>query len=266
MTARKSTIYFLVVVVLCAIRPAKASAGDGVNMAEFSVLCQLAKLAEADVSILVVPALSVSTVDDIEMLNMSASEEQWQQNFAEKSASTPQPDSPCKPPDSRLICHEKYSKWKQVKTALTAAEKAGATKFEHVLTPGIQATAAGKRGQRGLHELAAEAAEAVSDYETTAATSIQNIKQRISHELKQALNGEQNEPSSGKAYTAKITSGSGRTSDCAGASAGESLKKTYFVYVCLTKLRAKKTVETRARPNQASTGLHQQQTQTPNQY
>nr|APD73607.1 variant surface glycoprotein 1125.1394 [Trypanosoma brucei] len=241
MTARKSAIFLFSVTVLCAARRVHGAAGDGVNMAELHVLCQLAKLAEADVSALVVPALSTDSVDDIEMLNMSESEQQWQQNFEEEGASKAQPDSPCKPPDSRLICNEKYSKWKQVKTALRTAEKAQTTKFEHELPTGIQATAAGRRCQKQLHELAAAAADAVNDYESTYGATIQNIRAKLEHELKQALNGEQSPPSAGQAYTATITTDGGRTSDCADTSAGESLKKDLLCLCVPDDTQTKKT-------------------------
>nr|AGH60844.1 variant surface glycoprotein 1943 [Trypanosoma brucei] len=178
-------------VVIAALEPAQAAAGDGKYLKEFHVLCKLVQIAQAGVERLAITPLATSSIEFIEVLNMSSSQTSWKDKFTGEGNKSPAKEPDCSGADKPLECDPEFKTWQMRGKTLKTLAEAPATKKQHTLGDGIESSAHGKRVQQMLGHIAtlARRVKASTDQETATyqAQAIQDLK----HELKQALYGTQ---------------------------------------------------------------------------
>nr|AGH60287.1 variant surface glycoprotein 1355 [Trypanosoma brucei] len=213
----------LLLITTTATQAALAVPGDGKNEFEYRALCTLVNIAKLPTNAITLPTVSEETVLSIEVLNMSASNDDWKKNFPAAGEPDPEPTPPCTSGDKRIRCNDKYSRYKQVKSTLAAETKAHETKDKHNLFAGVQQTAAGQRAKLQLQHVAEAAATLRENFIKSPDYPAANIADEIKHELQQALYGTQSKPP-GDTYTDQWSQSGARSTDCKTDKAGKSIR------------------------------------------
>nr|AGH59878.1 variant surface glycoprotein 696 [Trypanosoma brucei] len=213
----------LLLITTTATQNAVTAPGDGKNTFEYRVLCALVNIAKLPTNAITLPTVSEETFLAIEVLNMSASNDEWKKNFPEEGKPDPEPTPPCTSCDKRIRCDNKYSRYKQVKSTLDTETKAQETKGKHNLFSGVQQTAAGQRWQLQLHDIATTAATLKQNFIKSPYYPAANIADEIKHDLQQALYGTQSKPAGGT-YTDQWTQTGTRSADCKADKAAKSIR------------------------------------------
>nr|CAI77643.1 variant surface glycoprotein Ako 1 [Trypanosoma brucei rhodesiense] len=220
---RYLTLALTLLVALSLTRKGESAAGDGLNAAEFRALCHLAAIADLSADATTLPTIDPNEKQEIEMLNMSASQATWQAAFPAPDQPEPDVQQACNTGDKRIHCLKDYKKFKQLKATLKTESAAEQTRGKHKLVPAIQETPEGRRVQRQLHDLATEAADIISTYNSQHSQLKQKLGTALTTVLKQALYGTGTAEKTGK-YGDKWTATATRTTDCAQNMAGTSLR------------------------------------------
>ncbi|SCU72051.1 Trypanosomal VSG domain containing protein, putative [Trypanosoma equiperdum] len=220
---RYQTLAVTLLVTVSMPRTGQAAAGDGLNAAEFRALCHLAAIADLSADATTLPTIDPNEKQEIEMLNMSASQATWQAAFPAPDQPDPEPEPACKSDDSMVRCLKDYQTFKQLKATLKSESAAEKTGDKHKLVPAIQETPEGRRVQRQLHDLAAESAEVISSYDSQHSQLKQKLGAALTSILKEALYGA-GTTATGENYDDKWTATATLSTDCTHQKAGTSIR------------------------------------------
>ncbi|SCU64767.1 variant surface glycoprotein (VSG, atypical), putative [Trypanosoma equiperdum] len=210
----------LLLILTTRINFANAAAGEAKNIREFHILCNLVELCKKAPTNLAGSSLTDAAVQAIELINMSASTDEWQNQFPTLPNDGAEANQGCDKQPKPISCHENYEKWR---TARTQLEQPANKEIKQTPAKGIQNTAYGRRVQTQIAAIAIEAQGIYVTYSKNTAPTLDDINNKLKVHFENALYGVQTRPLNGAAVDKWQASGT-RTDDCKASKAGISLR------------------------------------------
>nr|AGH59921.1 variant surface glycoprotein 749 [Trypanosoma brucei] len=220
MSKKKHLVSLILVYAAASIKEGDAAPGDGKNIREFHILCSLVELCKKTPINLPGSSLLDDDVRAIELINMSASTDEWQNQFPTTDKVSTEKSKDCDKQPKPIKCHENYEKWR---TAREQLEEPANKEIKQTPAKGIQTTAYGRRIQTQIAAIAIEAQGIYSDYKTQTATVLEGVNDKLRIHFGDALYGKQQRPLNGAPVDKWQASGT-RATDCGATNAGLSLR------------------------------------------
>nr|APD75163.1 variant surface glycoprotein 1125.4980 [Trypanosoma brucei] len=181
MAMRRKIFTFVALCILA--QSSRASDDQAQNLAELSALCQLIKLADADMSELPKLDTTGAQIETLEVLKMTLAESQWQAKYPNKETPELGEKAACQEQTNQPQCEAEFKKWAHLN--IKASSKESANPANRIPTA-LLSTPAASAARLALTAIIAEATALQAEFDTKYKPNLENLEAKLKADLNTA--------------------------------------------------------------------------------